>query len=43
MSDIILSTTDFIPNRDIIEILGIARGSTVRARNIVGGEIEEYK
>ena len=51
MSDIILSTTDFIPNRDIIEILGIARGSTVRARNIgrdifaglkniVGGEIE---
>ena len=53
MSDIILSTTDFIPNRDIIEILGIARGSTVRARNIgrdifaglkniVGGEIEEY-
>ena len=53
MSDIILSTTDFVPNRDIIEILGIARGSTVRARNIgrdifaglkniVGGEIEEY-
>ena len=53
MSEIILSTTDFIPNRDIIEILGIARGSTVRARNIgrdifaglkniVGGEIEEY-
>ena len=53
MSDIILSTTDFIPNRNIIEILGIARGSTVRARNIgrdifaglkniVGGEIEEY-
>ena len=53
MSDTILSTTDFIPNRDIIEILGIARGSTVRARNIgrdifaglkniVGGEIEEY-
>ena len=53
MSDIILSTTDFIPNRGIIEILEIARGSTVRARNIgrdifaglkniVGGEIEEY-
>ena len=53
MSGIILSTTDLIPNRDIIEILGIARGSTVRARNIgrdifaglkniVGGEIEEY-
>ncbi len=53
MSDIILSTTDFIPGREVSEILGIARGSTVRARNIgrdifaglkniVGGEIEEY-
>ncbi len=49
----ILSTTEFIPNREITEILGIARGSTVRARNIgqdifaglkniVGGEIDEY-
>ncbi|MBC8256040.1 MAG: YbjQ family protein [Candidatus Marinimicrobia bacterium] len=49
----ILSTTDFIPGREVSEILGIARGSTVRARNIgrdifaglkniVGGEIEEY-
>ena len=53
MSDIMLSTTDFIPGREVSEILGIARGSTVRARNIgrdifaglkniVGGEIEEY-
>ncbi len=53
MSIIIISTTDFIPNREIEEILGIARGSTVRARNIgrdffaglkniVGGEIDEY-
>jgi len=49
----ILSTTHSVPNREIIEILGIARGSTVRSRNIgrdiiaglkniVGGEIEEY-
>lgn len=49
----ILSTTDFIPNRTVAESLGICRGSTVRARNlgrdifaglknIVGGEIEEY-
>tara|TARA_B000000477_G_scaffold29215_2_gene25161 strand:- start:12009 stop:12323 length:315 start_codon:yes stop_codon:yes gene_type:complete len=49
----ILSTTESIPNKEIIEILGIARGSTVRTRNIgrdliaalknvVGGEIEEY-
>jgi len=49
----IVTTTDFIPNKEITEILGIARGSTVRARNIgndifaafknvVGGEISEY-
>ncbi len=49
----ILSTTDYIPNREVIEIIGVARGSTVRARNIgrdifaslkniVGGELEEY-
>lgn len=49
----ILSSTETIPNKEIIEIMGIARGSTVRARNIgrdifaglkniVGGEIEEY-
>lgn len=49
----ILSTTDYIPNKEINEILGVARGSTVRARNvgrdifatlknIVGGEISEY-
>ncbi len=49
----IISTTDIVPNREITEILGIARGSTVRARNIgrdifaglkniVGGEISEY-
>ena len=30
----ILSTTENIPNREITEILGIARGSTVRAKNI---------
>lgn len=49
----LLSTTENIPGKKIEEILGIARGSTVRARNIgrdifaglkniVGGEIEEY-
>ena len=49
----LLSTTENLPNKEIIEILGICRGSTVRARNIgrdifaglkniVGGEIEEY-
>lgn len=49
----IISTTDFVPGKEITEVLGVARGSTVRARsighdifaglkNIVGGEIEEY-
>jgi len=49
----ILSTTETIPNKQITEILGISRGSTVRARNVgrdimagfrnlVGGEIDEY-
>ena len=49
----IVTTTESIPNKEITEILGVARGSTVRARNIgsdifaglkniVGGEINEY-
>ncbi len=49
----IISTTDKVPNKEITEILGIARGNSVRARhigrdifaglkNIVGGEIDEY-
>ena len=49
----IITTTEQIPGKEISSILGIARGSTVRARhvgrdilaglkNLVGGEIEEY-
>jgi len=49
----ITTNTPTIPNKEIETILGIARGSTVRARNIgrdifaglkniVGGEISEY-
>lgn len=49
----IVTTTETIPGREIESIVGICRGSTVRARNIgrdffaglkniVGGEIEEY-
>ena len=49
----IITTTDFVPGKDIAQVLGVARGSSVRARhigndimatlkNIVGGEIEEY-
>ena len=53
MDKIIISTTEKVPGKEIIEIVGIASGSTVRARNIgrdifaalkniIGGEIEEY-
>ncbi|MGB0934327.1 MAG: YbjQ family protein [Lishizhenia sp.] len=49
----IITTTETIPNKEIIEIIGIARGSTVRAKsfvsdfmaglkNLVGGELDEY-
>ncbi|MFA5644533.1 MAG: YbjQ family protein [Patescibacteria group bacterium] len=49
----IITTTSQIPGKEISEILGVARGGTVRARNIgrdifaglknlVGGEISEY-
>ncbi len=50
---ILVTTTETVPGREIGEVLGIARGSTVRARmfvndffaglkNLVGGEISEY-
>lgn len=49
----LISTTETIAGREITQMLGIARGSTVRARNVgrdffaglknlVGGEISEY-
>ncbi len=49
----LIVTTDFVAGKEITQVLGIARGSTVRARNIgrdifaglkniVGGEISEY-
>ena len=49
----ITTNTETVPGREITEILGIARGSTVRARhlgkdifaglkNLVGGEVHEY-
>jgi uncharacterized protein YbjQ (UPF0145 family) len=50
---VLLSNTDFITGKEIVEVLGVVRGSTVRARNIardffagikniVGGEISAY-
>ena len=49
----LITTTDSIPGKKIIEVKGMARGSTVRARsigrditagfrNLVGGELPEY-
>jgi uncharacterized protein YbjQ (UPF0145 family) len=49
----IVTTTENIPGKKIVKVLGIVRGNTIRARhlgkdilavfkNIVGGEIEEY-
>lgn len=49
----IVSTTSTIAGQEIVETIGVCRGSTVRARNIgrdlfaglkniVGGEIDEY-
>lgn len=49
----IVTTAETVPGREITEVLGISRGSTVRARhlgrdifaglkNLVGGEVHEY-
>ncbi len=49
----IVTTGDDVPGKKIVEVLGIVRGSTVRARNIgrdigagfknlIGGEIKTY-
>ena len=53
MKEIIISTTNEIPGKKVVKILGVARGNTVRARNIgrdiaaglkniIGGEIKTY-
>ena len=49
----IISTSENIPNKNVVEILGIVEGSTVRAKhigkdilagfkNLVGGEVKQY-
>lgn len=49
----IVVTTDFVPGKNIVKMLGLARGNSVRCRhmgkdilagfrNIVGGEVPEY-
>jgi len=53
MAEMIISTTEEVPGKKVVKILGVVRGSTVRARNIgrdigaglknlVGGEIKTY-
>lgn len=53
MSDIIITTGLEIPGSEVVEIIGVARGNTVRARNIgrdigagfkniLGGEVKTY-
>ena len=53
MTDIIITTGNEVPGKNIIKVLGIAKGNTVRARNIgrdigaglkniIGGEVKTY-
>jgi len=53
MVDIIITTGNEVPGKRIVEVLGVVKGNTVRARNIgrdigagfkniVGGEIKSY-
>ena len=49
----IISTPENIPNKKIVEVIGVVQGSTVRAKhigkdilagfkNLVGGEVKQY-
>ena len=53
MTKIITTTTETLPGKTVSEVLGIVKGSTIRARhigrdiaaslkNVVGGEIKSY-
>lgn len=53
MINIIITTTDKVPNKEVGEILGLVRGNTIRARHLgsdigaglkslIGGEIRGY-
>ncbi|MGD8450190.1 MAG: YbjQ family protein [Phycisphaerae bacterium] len=54
MSEMLVVTTPNLPGYRVVEVLGLVRGNTVRARsvgrdivalcrNIVGGEVPEYR
>ena len=53
MTELITTTTETIPGKKVIKILGVVKGNTIRARhvgrdvmagfkNLVGGEIKSY-
>jgi len=53
MKELIITTGEEIPGKKVVAILGVARGNTVRARNIgrdigagfkniIGGEVKTY-
>ncbi|MBS3076159.1 YbjQ family protein [Candidatus Pacearchaeota archaeon] len=53
MKELIITTGEEIPGKKVVQILGVARGNTVRARNIgrdigagfkniIGGEVKTY-
>jgi uncharacterized protein YbjQ (UPF0145 family) len=53
MKEIITSTTENIPGKKVVKILGVVKGNTIRARhvgrdvvaglkNLIGGEIKSY-
>jgi len=53
MAEIITTTTSEIPGKNVVKILGVVKGNTIRARhvgrdiaagfkNIIGGEIKSY-
>jgi len=53
MKNVIITTANEIPGKKVVEILGVVKGNTVRARNIgrdigagfkniIGGEIKTY-
>ena len=52
-NNMIITTSENIPNKEIVEIIGIVEGSTVRAKhigkdilasfqNLIGGEVKQY-
>ena len=53
MTEIIITTTNEVPDKKVAKVLGVVKGNTVRARNIgrdigaglknlIGGEIKTY-